>query len=104
MLPTQKEYFAKLEQNFAQGIEMMKGKNQDYCGTKDVFKNFDGSKFVGVPVEKAILVRMMDKISRVSTLLDTEAEVADEKIEDTLIDLQNYANILNVYLYFKKKN
>lgn len=104
MLPTQKEYFAKLEQNFAQGIEMMKKKNKDYSGTDDVFKSYSGSEYVGVPTARNILARMMEKISRVSNLLDNEAEVSDEKIEDTLIDLQNMACILNTYLYFKKKD
>jgi hypothetical protein len=37
-------------------------------------------------------------MSRISTLIDKEAKVEDEKIIDTLVDLANYAIILKVYL------
>ena len=35
------------------------------------------------------IVRMNDKINRVNTLVGKRAEVEDEKIEDTLLDLAN---------------
>lgn len=43
----------------------------------------------------AILVRLYDKYMRLETLFQREAEarVSDESIEDTLIDLANYANL-----------
>jgi len=45
---------------------------------------------------------MMDKVSRISTLLEKEAKVKDEAIEDTLEDLINYTAILKSYLKQKK--
>ena len=54
-------------------------------------------------VEKWILVRMADKMSRISTLIDQEAQVKDEAIEDTLQDLANYSIILKLYLSTKTK-
>lgn len=39
----------------------------------------------------SFLVRMEDKLNRIRTLNKQEAKVQDEKIEDTLIDLANYA-------------
>jgi hypothetical protein len=45
-----------------------------------------------------MLVRMMDKMSRISTLLDKKAQVSDESIEDTLEDLANYAIIMKSYI------
>jgi len=98
------EYFDQLGSNFTDGLELMKLKNKDYSGIVNPFKNFESSEIVGVSVERAILVRIMDKVCRVSQLLDNEAEVKDEKINDTLMDLQNYANILNTYIHFKNKN
>ena len=45
-----------------------------------------------------MLVRMTDKMQRVANLLYKEADVADEKLQDSLLDLSNYADIMNVYL------
>jgi hypothetical protein len=53
---------------------------------------------VGVPIARAILVRMTDKMSRISNLLDKENSVKDEKIEDSIYDLINYAAILRAWL------
>lgn len=39
----------------------------------------------------SFLVRLEDKLNRVRTLSKQEANVADEKIEDTLLDMANYA-------------
>lgn len=62
-------------------------KNHDYGDSvNDTYKKF------GID---AFLVRMYDKINRVYTLTrdKTESKVNDEKIEDTLQDLANYALI-----------
>lgn len=45
-------------------------------------------------------IRMKDKISRLRTLLDTEAQVKDESIEDTLRDIIGYC-ILFIHHYTK---
>jgi hypothetical protein len=85
--------------------KIMKAKNADYAGSTDPFKNFKQCETLGIcSVEKGILVRMSDKMSRISTLIgeDKENAVADEKIEDTLIDLATYSIILRCYLNDKK--
>lgn len=43
-------------------------------------------------VPNAILVRLMDKMERITTLLlnGERLQVADEKVDDTLLDLANY--------------
>lgn len=67
-------------------------KNNDYGNSvSDTFKKF------GID---AYLVRMYDKINRVYSLTRNNAErkVEDEKIEDTLLDLANYAMIAVVEL------
>lgn len=73
-------------------------KNHDYGGSNnDPFANFRNSTIAGVSVERGILVRLMDKMSRISTLLDKEAMVIDEAVDDTIDDAINYLAILKSY-------
>lgn len=67
-------------------------KNADYGNSFD--KSLDEFGLV------ASVVRMSDKMERIKSLTNKEAEVKDESIEDTLIDLANYA-IMTV-LWMKK--
>ena len=76
-------------------------KNKDYAENDSPFKNFRMSEQVGVDPARAILVRISDKLSRISNLLDREAEVKDERLEDSCIDAINYFAILNAYLKSK---
>jgi len=92
------DFIKQLEFNFKKGIELIKAKNKDYAKDDDPFKNFKMSEMVGVPISRAILVRITDKLSRIDNLLDKEETVKNEKIEDTIIDCMNYLNILLVYL------
>lgn len=39
----------------------------------------------------AILIRLFDKLNRLDTLIDGESAKVDESIDDTLVDLANYA-------------
>ncbi len=90
-----------MEETFSKCLATSVRKNADYAGTgpnADPYKNFRGSEFVGVDPARAILVRMMDKMSRVSNLLSQEAQVKDEGISDTLEDLVNYAAILKSFI------
>lgn len=106
------QYFQKLRDKFEHGLELMKRKNHDYAGEEDPFKNFRAAEMLGMSVEQGILVRMSDKLSRAANLLkmkDSEhadakgSLVTEESIEDTLVDLMNYSNILMVYLMTKKE-
>ena len=97
------EFMKRLEKNFRKGLDIVRAKNQDYAGKTDPFKNFRLVEHIGVcSVEEAILVRMADKFQRIANLMHSEAAVKDESIEDTLIDLMNYANILLVYIQTKR--
>jgi hypothetical protein len=71
----------------------MKKKNADYS-ENGPFQNFRFCEGIGVSAEKGILVRLGDKISRLSTLLSRPAQVADESFEDTICDILNYAVLL----------
>ena len=95
----QKEFINEIKSSYDKCVVLLKKKNNDYATDKDPFRNFRFSEIAGVPVEKGIMVRMLDKMSRVSNLLENgkEAQVRDESIEDTLLDICNYAAILSAY-------
>lgn len=88
---------------FAEQLALCKRKNSDYAADHDPFKNFKASEMYGIPVEKAILVRMSDKMTRIANLLVKEAAVKDESIIDTLSDLSVYSVILRLWLEQKSK-
>lgn len=96
-------FFVALEKNDQNGIEIIKAKNHDYANAMDPFKNFRACELFGLSVEQGILLRMSDKMARIGNLLNAEQKVKDESIEDTILDLKNYANILLVYRQNKAK-
>lgn len=58
-----------------------------------VDKNADyGGSFVNTrkEVDRAIVVRLMDKLERIKSITTKEARVKDESLEDSLMDLANY--------------
>lgn len=73
--------------------EIHRAKNADYSEGGE-FKNFEESERVGVEPWRGAFVRLMDKYTRCCNLMYRhEAQVEDEKLEDTLLDLANYAVI-----------
>ena len=84
-----------------QAREIMAKKNHDYAGSggNTPFRNFTRCEDLGIcTTEKGILVRMTDKLSRLSTYLEgAELQVSDETFDDTLLDLINYCVILSGY-------
>ena len=95
---TTKQFLDYIEKTFQHCHTILIDKNADYAEENSPFKNFKISETVGVPVERAILVRMTDKMSRISNLLDKEESVKGESINDSLDDLINYAGILKAYI------
>lgn len=87
-----------MEKTYKEAIAVARLKNHDYANSTDPYRNFRFAELVGVGVERAILVRMSDKLARISNLIDSEAKVKDETIADTLSDLINYTAILKAYL------
>ena len=79
-------------------LALIETKNRDYATTSDAFANFRLSEMVGVSPQRAILVRVADKLARVSNLLDKPNDVKDETIIDTIIDTLNYLAILKSWL------
>lgn len=86
--------------------DLMDKKNQDYAGGhgRSPFANFERVEAMGITtVEKGFLVRMTDKMSRLSSFLESgEFKVKDESFEDTLVDLINYSVLLSAYRAAKR--
>ncbi len=82
---------------------LMEQKNHDYSGgrsEKDPFLNFTRVEKLGITdTKRGFMVRLTDKISRLITFIDTGMyKVPDEKLEDTILDLMNYAILLYAYV------
>lgn len=70
-------------ENLDEMASLYEKKNKDY-----------GNSFDGTLNEFGIVagvIRMNDKMNRLKRLVNNKAEVSDESIADTLIDLANYA-------------
>jgi len=91
-----------MRETFDKCIDISIKKNADYASDADPFKNFRMSEMVGVEPCKAIIIRITDKLSRISTLLDKEADVSDESIYDTIYDMINYLAILKAFKKLKE--
>lgn len=86
---TSTPYKDGVEQVFEECLELYKRKNHDYSNNGE--SAFDKAyKKMGA---KSLWLRLNDKFTRFESLLfaEDEAQVKDEKIEDTLLDLINYA-------------
>lgn len=96
------------EEFYNNNIEISKRKNKDYAGHdegSDPFANFRVCESLGIPSEQGFIVRMCDKMSRISSLADgTKAAVNDEAISDTLADLANYAMLMAAFLEEKNES
>lgn len=86
-----------VEKTYKTGVEIMKKKNADYATGDDPFHNFRFATLLGMSVEEAILLRVLDKLARVANLLKKDPKVVEEKMEDTIIDICNYMAILKAY-------
>ena len=105
----QKQQLTLIESINNKGIELLKTKGHDYAD-EDVLKNFkqmhqlcdlleiDLSKVEGVHMFYILL-----KVQRLCNLLFSNKVAKNESIEDTLIDLRNYTDLLNCTLNEKKK-
>lgn len=98
------KFLNSMSQNALDALQLVIKKTQDYATIDDPYRNFRMSESVGVSLEKGILVRMCDKLSRLGNLVENgDPSVKSESIEDTLIDVMNYANIMLCYLQQNNK-
>ena len=103
---TRDELFKMHNEMSTYALDLMKKKNADYAGSgSDPFANFRRTEALGIcSTEQAFLVRMTDKMSRLSTFANKgKLVVTDEGVHDTLIDLINYSVLLAAYIKDKQK-
>jgi len=85
---TREELFALHQELTNKALEVMKAKNHDYASKGDPYRNFRTFGLLGV------LVRLSDKLARLRSFTENGVtKVADETIQDTLVDVINYAVI-----------
>jgi len=100
----QKEYIDHIERKYAENIKIVRAKSHDYAASHDPFANFRLCQVLGLcSVETGIMVRLTDKISRISNLINFYPAVKDETINDTISDAQNYLGILDAWLEDQKQ-
>lgn len=74
-------------------------KSHDYGEIGDPYANCRRCEELGIPAWKGVLIRIGDKYSRlVSFAKQGELKVKDESVEDTFLDLANYA-LIGLVLY-----
>lgn len=94
----------RTRERFDNCLELMNNKNDDYTGGKGELHNFELSALLGfADRENGIGVRFSDKVSRIAALLNNEAKVSDETIQDTINDGINYLAILGYALEQRQK-
>ena len=85
-----------------EALRLMEEKNKDYAGGDgtEPFANFTRCEAMGITTtEKGFLVRMTDKMSRLSSFAESGTlAVKDEILRDTLVDLINYSVLLYAFV------
>ena len=85
--------------------QLMSLKNRDYAGNggEKPFANFTRVEAMGVcSTEQGFLVRLTDKMSRLSSFVDSgKMHVEDESFRDTIVDVINYMVLLSAYIHDK---
>ena len=99
---TRDQLFAHHNDVCAKAFGIMKAKNNDYAGSKGdtPFANFQRCEAMGVcSVEQGFLVRIVDKVSRLSTFAaDGKLAVKNETYEDAILDILNYCVLMSAYV------
>ena len=87
-------------------LEIMKEKNHDYAGKGggEPFANFERCEAMRIcSTEQGFLVRVVDKVSRLSTFVDAgELKVKGEAWEDAVLDIINYMILFSGFVTSKE--
>lgn len=85
----------------------MKKKNHDYAGNsgEQPFANFERCEAMGIcNTEQGFLVRITDKVSRLSTFANAGKLVVDnEGYRDAILDIMNYCVLFSAYVKSKEE-
>lgn len=103
------EFYTGITNTYKEAYEIIKKKTNDYASEEHPLHNLELIERLTESIDRnaGIFVRMTDKFSRLGNLLfakdDKEIQVSDESIDDTLLDIINYAAILRESLKERKK-
>lgn len=87
---TRDELFNLHDELTSHALDLMKRKNADYA-KHGPFDNFKMCESMGLATtETGILIRLTDKLSRLSSIFEKGARVSESE-EDTIVDIINYA-------------
>lgn len=91
LLTPREELFALHNKLTLQAFELMKRKNADYAGSTDPFANFRLCESARIcSAQQGILMRMLDKVSRLSTHASGQ-KLNTDSMMDSVVDIINYA-------------
>ena len=77
-------------------------KNADYSTLENPYKNLQATERIGVEAWKGIVIRLMDKFSRLEEYcVKGELAIQSEGVEDTLKDISVYS-LLAMILFSKE--
>lgn len=104
-MPTRPELLDLHDEVCAAAQDVMKKKNYDYAAKGDALFNVRQCEAFGLcSAEAGVLVRMSDKLSRLSRFEKQGAlAVKDESVEDTVVDIVNYSVLLLALFRERKK-
>ena len=102
------ELFKHHKEICGEALKLMEKKNHDYPGEggDTPFANFTRSEDMGIcTTEQGFLVRVCDKLSRLSTFASAgELKVDNESYHDAVVDIINYMVLFSGYLKDKSNN
>jgi hypothetical protein len=86
-------------------FDILVAKNNDYASGNDPYANFrKGEIFNLCSTEAGILLRITDKMSRLSTFVNTgKLAVENESYEDAILDIMNYCILFSAYVKSKSE-
>jgi hypothetical protein len=101
---TQKDYLEQFKKENDEELALTTAKNSDYADELNAFANFEIIEHLSqgrITAAQGFVVRMSDKLQRITNLIAREGKVQDEKVTDTLRDLSVYSKLLRIYLLDK---
>ena len=100
------ELFKHHKEICGEALGIMEKKNHDYAGENgdSPFANFTRSEDMGIcSTEQGFLVRLCDKLSRLSTFASAgELKVDNEGYHDAIVDIINYCVLFDGYVSSKR--
>lgn len=92
-----------LDNFYAKRMEVMHAKSLDYASDRDVLDNFKNvAAIVGVTPAQQCLSLITVKVSRIGNLLSSGKTPSNEALEDSILDMANYTDLLYCLLKEEK--